>query len=398
MSRVILLQTSLSRDVGDDDALIATARSVTEHAAAADISIDLIAATDEPGRTAAVTGLPAIRAVAGTVRRVWDSSSTVVVLGGTLGAGRATSAVPLAELSVLGMWAQASGRRLALVGVRVEPARSRTEGSLLRRVVHGASLTVAADANSAEALTAVGVPAPVRVGSHPWWLGLSGPRAVIDTRRGLWCVVGELDLRVQGGADTVAATIARLHRDNATGEAEVVVQAWRRGRFSGADLVAAAEVEAALHALRIPVRLAGPPRTLAEQRDAVAGAALVVAANPRAQAAAFCAGVPVAGWHAAEHPVSRSLGIGAVLTGPAGLSVLRRPDGGTATVATEREDDAAAVLALLSILVTGGRSALEPTPTRRVPPGSAPAPLPTDRSPALPGQQRRTVRPLGVLR
>jgi polysaccharide pyruvyl transferase WcaK-like protein len=179
---------------------------------------------------------------------------------------------------------RALGKRLVMVGVGAGALASRRAQRLSRRLVPCADLLVLRDEESAAVLTAIGAPAPFRVGADASWTLLDPPTATgaRPTRGGDRVVVALSELA--GGpelADVLAAHVRALRAEGV----RVELQPWQ---LEG-DLVLA---RAILRRVGEDVPVLDPPLDLADAREGFRDVGIVVGLRFHALVAAAATGVP----------------------------------------------------------------------------------------------------------
>jgi polysaccharide pyruvyl transferase WcaK-like protein len=207
----------------------------------------------------------------------WLRSADAVAFVGTDGAS-GPSRGRLAESLALTLVAQTRACRIALLGVRAEPAQDRRSRRLARSLAERADLLVLADDRSAQALVDAGSPAPLRVGADPIWAGMGEPLAPTDRRDVVVAVVRPTD---------ATSVLVEPLRTLASFGLSVALQPWerhagdatRRCAVLGEGLGPTTEVLAPLHDIE-------------DARRRFAGARLVVAGSPHALMAAAAAETP----------------------------------------------------------------------------------------------------------
>lgn len=201
--------------------------------------------------------------------------------------------------------ASALGIPTALLGVGAGSLGGPAGRSVARLTVRRADLCVVADDESAAVLAGAGVPTPLRIGADPAWASLGEP--VSGQGR------GDLVAVVLGAGPPGPAWLVEALRPLAAEGVRVRIQPWpERARRRGAGRAGApGEVAAsAARALGSSASVWPAPATLAEARDALAGAGAVLALRHRAVQVAAMAGVPLV----------------AVAAGPATAGLARRLD------------------------------------------------------------------------
>jgi polysaccharide pyruvyl transferase WcaK-like protein len=251
---------------------------------------NVIVASREPIATRAIFGCDTVssrrvRDVAAAVRR----ADAVVIAGGTIfktlhPVSRRDPHELLRNTLVLARATRALGKQLVMVGVGAGALASRRAQRLSRRLVPCADLLILRDEESAAVLTAIGAPAPFRVGADASWTLLERPTVAStgDLSRPRDRVVIALS-QVAGGPDLadVLATHVRALRAHGV---PVALQPWQ---LDG-DLALARAVGRRVGA----VEMLDPPRDLAEARNAFREVGAVVGLRFHALVAAAAAGVP----------------------------------------------------------------------------------------------------------
>ena len=180
---------------------------------------------------------------------------------------------------------RALGKQLVMVGVGAGALASRRAQRLSRRLVPCADLLILRDEESAAVLTAIGAPAPFRVGADASWTLVDRP--TIATTGGLGrprdrVIVALSELA--GGpelTDVLAAHVGALRANGVP----VALQPWQ---LDG-DLALA---RAIVRRVGDEVAVLDPPRDLADARDAFREAGVVIGLRFHALVAAAAAGVP----------------------------------------------------------------------------------------------------------
>lgn len=367
MTTVLLLQTSPWRDAAHDAVLTAAARELDP--------IRIVAATSDPERTERMTGLPVVAADRRTVLRTLRSVDAVVVVGGRPLASAATNdqVLGLAELYALAVATRTAGKRFAMIGVAAGRLESRRDAFLARRLMIGSAMAVVDEPDSAQILQSAGVPSPIRVGSDLAWLELQEPppgpaeepdRRDADPGEEIWFTMTSPGVEAAGGPAVVARKIAAVQSSLAARlhvpDPGVLVQGWRGGAASGADLEVAAEVSGELRRQDVRARVLPPPLSLTEVRDAMTRVALCVTGHPHALMAAAAAGVGVIAWpdDRPHQTMSEWLGVPALpkSSGSVAGAVDRALAAAGETLPVVREQIATAgeVVDLLRVLLTDG--------------------------------------------
>lgn len=367
MTTALLLQTSLWRDAAHDAVLTAAARELDP--------IQVVAATADPERTRRMTGLPVVAADRRTLLRTLRSVDAVVVIGGRpLASAAATDHVfGLADLYTLAMAARTAGKRFAMIGVAAGPLTTRRDAFLARRLMIGSAMSVVDEPDSAEILVRAGVPSPIRVGADLGWLELQEPPVEptadpdnADARPGeeLWLAMTRPGVEAAGGvgvvAETVAAVLGSLADRLGVPDPGALIQGWRGGVASGADLECAAEIAAELRRRDFQARVLPPPLSLAEIRDAMSRVALCVTGHPHALMAAAAAGIGVIAWpdDRSSRTMSDWLGVPTLPGSPESAAGLvdraLAAAGDTLPVVREQIATAGEVVDLLRVLLTDG--------------------------------------------
>lgn len=401
MTTALLLQTSHWRDAAHDAVLIAAARELDP--------VQVVTATADPDRTKRMTGLPAVPADLRTLLRTARSVDAVVVIGGRPLASDAgfDHELGLADLYAIAMAARTAGKRFAMIGVAAGPLATRRDAFLARRLMISSALAVVDEPESAQALVGAGVPSPIRVGADLAWLELQQPpsephleaagsnhpdsnpgfstdfsadlsadfnagfnadlNADFNHGERLWFAMTRPEVDAAGGGAAVARDMAAVQGSLADRlgipDPGVVIQAWRGGIASGADLESAAEIAAELRQRSVPVRVLPPPLTLAEARDAMSRVVLCVAGHSHALMAAAAAGVGVIAWPTdptdqAARTMSDWLAVpilsGAPESAPALVESALARAGETLPVVREQIATAGEVVDLLRVLLTDG--------------------------------------------
>jgi polysaccharide pyruvyl transferase WcaK-like protein len=312
MTTALLLQTSHWRDAAHDAVLTAAARELDP--------VRVVAATADPERTERMTGLPAVAADRRTLLRTLRSVDAVVVIGGRPLASSATTdqIFGLADLYTIATAARTVGKRFAMIGVAAGPLQTRRDAFLARRLMIGSALAVVDEPESADILTEAGVPSPIRVGADLGWLELQEPPVEPEPAQDgagtfpgeeLWFAMTRPGIDAAGGekavADDLAAVQSSLADRLGVPDPGVLIQAWRGGTASGADLESAAAIAGELRRGEVPVRVLPPPLSLAEVRDGLSRVALCVTGDQHALMAAAAAGVGVISWPA--DPAARAM-------------------------------------------------------------------------------------------
>lgn len=242
-----------------------------------------------PGRevvaTAGRTDLPAV------VRRIRDADAVVVGGGTVFKELRPSSRRPpldlLSRALALAGAAKATGMPFAMVGVGVGRLTSKRAQVLARHLVRQADLLVLRDDESADALSAIGAPMPIRVGADAAWTLLDG---VPD---GGYHPAGPVRVALshEAGDDDLPRRIAcALVPVLATGT-PVQLQPWQVGGPVAADDLDLAR--AVRDDLGASSEIVLPPESLVDAADGMRGCSAVLAMRFHAIPAACVAGVPV---------------------------------------------------------------------------------------------------------
>jgi polysaccharide pyruvyl transferase WcaK-like protein len=327
----------------------------------------LVATTSDPVQTESEHGIATVsardpRAVARAVGR----AQGVIFAGGTTfkmlhpRSGRRPLELLRNGLGVAAA-ARASGAPLALMGVGAAPLPTRRSRALARAIVNRADLLVLRDAESARLLAEAGAPSPFRVGADASWTRVEPPEA--PSARGDAVIVALSHLAGGPGlADRLALVLAPLQRAGL----RLRLQPWQVLDTPGApdDLALARAVAAKLPA---PAEIVPPPATLDDARDLFAGARLVVALRFHALVAAAAAGVPAIAYAHEAKLAGLGKRLGQPVVQPAGKAeavggamLAAIEDGVTAAgpeAITRERDRARAGMALLRLLLSGGRGA-----------------------------------------
>lgn len=293
MTATLLLQTTRWRDVTDDAALVATAEALDP--------IQVLAATTEPERTERATGIRTLPAQPLALLRALPLVQSVVVLGGAPLSSRAAEShlFSLGELYALLSTFNATGRRIALVGVGADVLTTGRDALYARRLVRKSSFTVVNNASSVHHLITAGVPSPLRVAAELAWLQLQDPPQPVASGDQVWCPLTRLDIEAFGGVVASAEALAGIQAAvaaQAGTDTSVTVQAWRRGLLAGDDIEAAQDVVAALTARRVRAQVAAPPLDLVDERKVLSSAQLCVCADPHTLMTAAASGAPLLAW------------------------------------------------------------------------------------------------------
>jgi len=371
MTTALLLQTSHWRDAAHDAVLTVAARELDP--------VQVVTATVDPERTERMTGLPAVAADRRTLLRTVRRVDAVVVIGGRPLASAAADehVFGLADLYAIAMAARTAGKRFAMIGVAAGPLTSKRDAFLARRLMIGSALAVVDEPESAEVLVSAGVPSPIRVGADLAWLELQEPpvepEPELDGIGGdldhekLWFAMTRPGVDAAGGEAVVARDLADVQESLAdrlgVADPGVLIQAWRGGSASGADLESAAEIATELRQRNIRVRILPPPLSLAEVKDAMSRVVLCMTGHPHALMAAAAAGVGVLAWpadpaDAAARTMSDWLAVptlsGAPGSAPALVRTALARAGETLPVVREQIATAGEVVDLLRVLLTDG--------------------------------------------
>jgi polysaccharide pyruvyl transferase WcaK-like protein len=250
---------------------------------------DVTVASSDPIATRSTFGCEAIssrrvRDMAAPVRR----ADAVLVAGGTIfktlhPVARRDPHELLRNTLLLARATRALGKQLVMVGVGVGALASRRAQRLSRRLVPCADLLVLRDEESAAVLTAIGAPAPFRIGADASWTLLDPAVADDDASRPRDRVIVALS-ELAGGpelADVLAAHVRALRANGVP----VALQPWQ---LDG-DLVLA---RAVVRRVGEDVTVLDAPRHLGDARDGFREAGVVVGLRFHALVAAAAAGVP----------------------------------------------------------------------------------------------------------
>jgi len=369
MTTALLLQTSHWRDAAHDAVLTAAARELDP--------VQVVTATADPGRTERMTGLPGVGTDRRTLLRTLRTVDAVVVVGGRPLAPSATDQVlGLGDLYAIAMAARTAGKRFAMIGVAAGPLGTKRDAFLARRLMIGSALAVVDEPESAEILVSVGVPSPIRVGADLAWLELQEPptEPALDSdgwsaadHEKLWFAMTRPGVDAAGGGAAVAREVASVHEALAerlgVDDPGVLIQAWRGGTASGADLESAAEIAAELQRRNIRSRILPPPLSLSEVKDAMSRVVLCLTGHPHALMAAAAAGVGVLAWPAdPTDPTARTMSdwlsvpslTGVPGSVPALVQAALARAGETLPVVREQIATAGEVVDLLRVLLTDG--------------------------------------------
>lgn len=322
--------------------------------------------TSDPTSTRSIDGCQAVAARdAVAVGRAAVRAEAIVLSAPTIFGGgsrfdRRFPSAPLARSLALLEAARVRQRPRAIVGAAVDPLRTPLARRLANRLVRSTDLLVLRDSESAEALAAAGASPPFRIGADPAWTvvaplsgdGAGDQRVERDHNR----VIVALGPPAGGAVvlEALADTLAPLGRAGH----DVVIQPW-----CASDEDAGLAGSLAMRMAAAP-RIAEPPATMREARDAFARAGLVIGLRYHALIAAAAANVPFLALEDRPELVrlARRLGQPVAPAGaqPAELSavILEALDGPPPSRAAVAGQVAAAEegFRLLRLLTSGGRS------------------------------------------
>jgi polysaccharide pyruvyl transferase WcaK-like protein len=327
----------------------------------------LVATTSDPVGTESEHGIATVsardpRAVARAVGR----AQGVVFAGGTTfkllhpRSGRRPLELLRNGLGVAAA-ARAAGAPVALMGVGAAPLSTRRPRALARAIVNRADLLVLRDADSARLLAEAGAPSPFRVGADASWTRIEPPEA--PSARGDAVIVALSHL---AGGPGLAARLALVLAPLQRAGLRLRLQPWQvlEARDAEDDVALARAVAAQLPA---PAEIVPPPATLEDARDLFAGSRLVVALRFHALVAAAAAGVPAIAYAHEAKLAGLGARLGQPVVRPAGMaeavgsSMLNAIEDGVEPASAEairrERERARAGMALLRLLLTGGRGA-----------------------------------------
>jgi polysaccharide pyruvyl transferase WcaK-like protein len=253
---------------------------------------ETVAASSHPRATMAGRACRAVQAADPVaITRALRDADAIVLTGGSLFGvlSPATGQAPTARLRralALGTAARATGKPLAMLGVSAGRMPNRWTRALARSIIQQADLLILRDEESALALTAIGAPAPFRVGADPVWT-LAGADNLVPATGSRDGVV--IALHHAATENSVFDRLIEALRPLASSGIRLRVQPWQLYDCEPNDLDLAQSLAARLgHRTEVM----DPPADLEDARRELSATRLLVSLRFHAIVAAATVGTP----------------------------------------------------------------------------------------------------------